>query len=194
MNVATLLEVLEATYGPPVAARGGKLQTAADPEHALGMLAATAPRGFRVVVLATGVAPGPDDAAQEVCEIQIAVVVQGPSGLPAGDGESATRPRPGAKDSLLATAAWVDRVFRGFAPFDDDEAPDDLDWFHGMRKTGGEWLEVDGARTRNWQWSYGVIVAEDAPETTRPPGGQATAGSLRADGDDPVFTPWGEIV
>jgi len=184
MNLARLMRVLDVTYSPVIEARGGKLDVASDPEHALEILAATAPRGFRVVVLATGNPPAAGDDSPGASDVEFAVVVQGPRGMSAAGGAASV--------GILEVAAWVDRIVRGFAPFDEAEPPSDFDWFYGMRRTGGEWLEIDGARTRNWQWTYACTVLDDPAAETRPPAGQTTAGTWTDEDDEPVFTPWGE--
>ncbi len=170
MDAALLLRILEATYRPLVEAHGGELHVASDPDHALEILAAAAPRGWRAVLAWAGdTAPDPD-SAPGIVDLDLASTVQAARGLPAARGASAIHPRRGGPEALPALAAWLDARLRGFRPPGDTDSRTDIDWRRGLRHVSSAWLELDGLPTRQITTTHRITIALAAEVVVRAAG------------------------
>lgn len=114
MNAALLLRVIEDGLRPAVAAAGGTLDVASDPDHVIEILSGAAPKRWRLVLGYGGErAVDPDDATG-IREIELTTTVQAARGLAVDAGADAHRSTRAGRDSLLQLSDQVDRWMRGF--------------------------------------------------------------------------------
>lgn len=146
-----MLLAMHTALSPLAAAIGGKVDVAADPDHALELLA-LAPAGWRLVLGWPGYGSHPE-ARTGMGKSRIYAVVQRATGMAAGSGADLVQPR----GDLPSMFALIERVKKWILAM---RFPVELntDPF-GFALAGGAWLQLDNKTTRQYQHDFEIDLA-----------------------------------
>ena len=152
-----ILAWLAAALAPLVESEKGRLDVAGDPQAALEMLA-TAPAGWRVVLIFSGHGPSADGSPDNGA-YRFAAVVQRARGLDAANGGDVWAETARGR-SLLGLVSLVSRWIRAGEL---DEARDAFTTGFFIQ-TGGQWLTLETPETRQYQLDFEIEVQFPSPE------------------------------
>lgn len=160
MDSAAFLRSLEDGLRPQVEAAGGRLDVAGDPEEVIELLAAAAPKGWRVILSFGGDEAVDPDASPGIVRWNLQSTVQAARGLRLQSGASTHRENHAGRDPLLTLAALTSRWVRGFSGSHQDLHK------HGFRHVSKQWLVIEGIPTRQLMLTHRCILALDEPIDT----------------------------
>ena len=157
-----VLRAVEDALAPLIKSRGGSLDVASDPDHAVQLLA-LAPARWRVVLGWPGFGGHPS-AREGMGAHRIYIIVQASKGLARNPGDLVHRGRPTMPAGPLGNL--IDQVSRWVRAlhFPDGSAVDHA----GFAQEGSAWLEIEGLETKQHQIDFSVACALTR-ETTRIP-------------------------
>lgn len=166
MTEGIYLKALVAMLREHTAEIGGAADLAGDPEHAIELLSAGRPRGFRAVVGWEGDESADNDArgVSGAYNCNFYVVVQCPKGLAAKQGEAQADERPGGQRGAMNLMNRVRALVMAFrVNLPSGQAHPQVDDC-GPGFTGAEWLDFedgDERQTVQVRLGFRILLAHD---------------------------------
>ena len=157
MDSANLLRIIECGLAPVAKAHGGKVEVAADPDHVLEMLAASAPNTWRIILSFGGDEAVEPDDSPGITKWNLQTTVQAARGLTIPSAASTYKESASGRDPLLYLAALTSQWIRGFSG-----TTDDID-NRGFRHIASQWLVIDTLPTRQLMLTHSVRLKLDPP-------------------------------
>jgi hypothetical protein len=156
MDSAAFLAALETGLRPLVAAAGGRVDVASDPDEVFELLAVS-PTGWRVILSFGGDEAVDPDGAPGVVRWTLNSTVQAARGLALKRHAHGHRTPVSGRDPLLALASQVSAWIRGFSGSHPDLHP------NGFRHLSQNWLVIDEIPTRQVILAHRCTLALDPP-------------------------------
>ncbi len=153
-EAADVLRAVEAALRPRLAALGGTLDVAGDPDHALDLLAVS-PARWRVILGWPGYGAH-KDAILGMGQHRVYLIIQAAKGL-ARSGSPILAERPALGNSLAGLIETASRWVRAMK-FPDASGVNP----HGFELTGSAWLELPGVETLQHQLDFSADAALSA--------------------------------
>lgn len=145
-----MLAAVGAALASRVAALKGALSVAEDPDHALEILSATAPQGWRLVLFFPGYASHPN-ARTGMGTMRLGAIVQTAKGLQAPGGALEDRGAlPSIHRLIDDVRQWVSAM-----RFPVERNVDD----HGFALTGSAWIALEQTTTKQHQLDFELQAA-----------------------------------